>query len=171
MKKSIIFTTLGLISLTAVGVFAYMNSDYRFSKSGGDEVLYFDNSKPGKWKVKTVEFSGSENNMVYQNETEICIKQEQIEKSMKKKLKEKLAMEKLDCTTIANRNSKNDANFTLSCVGLTPEQQNFGAKIEGTLTSDKEKSSLILNYTMAVASEDVLKIKKDIVGERVGECK
>lgn len=171
MSKSIVFTSLGVVALAAAGIFGYLNSDARFAKSGGDEVLMFDNSKPGKWKFKTVEYTGEDNKLVNSGEAEVCAKQEQIEKSMKRALKDKLSMDKLECSTDAKRLSKNGAEFVLSCVGITPEQQSFGARVDGKIDSRKEKNTLLLNYKMAHGGEQPITIKKEITGERIGECK
>lgn len=146
------------------------SKNIKFPITGSDEVLMFDNTSPGKWLIKTIDYLGLEKTVITDESGVVCITEKDIENNLKRNLKEKLSLNDTSCSTTATRTSEKDANFILSCSGFTPEQLSYGSKIEGVLHTDKDKSYLKLDYTVAKANEDLMTIKKEIYSERIGDC-
>ena len=169
MNKKIVAYGSMLLLIVAGSVLGYIYKDNLiYPKEGDDQVLMFDNSKPGKWVLKNTDSSLDGTTKLKEFSKELCVTKEMIDSLKIKPIKDKLSLSSLDCSTIGTRESKYKASFNTSCTGMSKEEA-IGVSIEGEITSFEDKGGIVLTYTMGTQDEP-FKFKRETLAVRVGEC-
>lgn len=168
MNNKKIYITIMIIGFFIVSLSLIYFLYLQYKKEGGDEVLMFDNSKSGKWIAQQIDKSLDDSTILRSSEKEICLSEEMINSSRSQKINSKLGLNNLDCSTIAKREGKNNANFLTSCTGLSNNEY-IGLSVEGKIESFEDYSIIETTYTIGKEGEP-FKFKRVISLKRVSDC-
>ena len=172
MKKKFKILLIGAFG-AVLSTWLLMASDMfiSYNNEGGDEVLMFDNSAPGKWRIRVKETSLKTGEVIKETQKFFCATDELIKSTPNQLVKDKLMLPKnLDCSTMGKRISKTVANFSLSCTGIGENNTELSLKVNGASISEKDIDYLVATYLSTENGEEVAYFKKEYKADRVGSC-
>lgn len=144
-------------------------------------IFVIDNSIPGKWNVQNstivYEINGKKEDDKPEKlfNEDYCLSKEDIEKSKRKVLSEKLALSNMQCITKYTEGSLSEMTFTLTCNKSIPEEKFKSTVIvKGSVLSLPKRNEMILDYDLKSEKNgkpaDSTKFTVKSTGKHIGRC-
>lgn len=170
-KKILVIFSASLICL----VWLFMGFDIlpsNYEVEGEQDILMYDNSKPGMWKIKVKETALETAEVLEEVSQTICLSKEDLINISKQKMTDDLLISKsFSCSTLAKRTSNTDSIFSFSCTAIGKSGLELALKVNGAMSSQEDIRYIVTVSQLLEGSETKFHIKKERMATRIANCK